>query len=92
MNVDGVDFDRVARRHAPGDGRARDDRVQLFALQGGDGLGVADTRDVPQRIQDNGGRDHRPARQPRPTSSTPATWLNPMRRSVFSNVRNARPS
>src|SRR6186713_1907808 len=31
-----------------------------------------------------------PARQPRPTSSTPATWLNPMRRKEFSSVRKAR--
>src|SRR2546428_281958 len=31
-----------------------------------------------------------PARQPRPTSSTPATYTNPMRRSAFSRVRYAR--
>src|SRR5262245_3385215 len=31
-----------------------------------------------------------PARQPRPTSSTPATWLKPMRRKLFSSVLNAR--
>ena len=30
-----------------------------------------------------------PARQPRPTSSTPATCTNPTRRSVFSSVRMA---
>src|SRR5262245_57503540 len=30
-----------------------------------------------------------PARQPRPTSSTPATCTNPMRRSAFSSVRIA---
>src|SRR5260221_12341437 len=30
-----------------------------------------------------------PARQPRPTSSTPATWTNPARRSAFSSVRIA---
>src|SRR5438067_6894934 len=31
-----------------------------------------------------------PARQPRPTSSTPATYTNPIRRSAFSRVRYAR--
>src|SRR3954469_12386867 len=31
-----------------------------------------------------------PARQPRPTSSQPATYTNPMRRSAFSRVRYAR--
>src|SRR6185295_6655782 len=30
-----------------------------------------------------------PARQPRPTSSTPATYTNPTRRSAFSSVRIA---
>src|SRR5262249_45799046 len=30
-----------------------------------------------------------PARQPRPTSSTPATWTKPTRRSAFSSVRIA---
>src|ERR1700741_3866762 len=30
-----------------------------------------------------------PARQPRPTSSTPATWQKPTRRSAFSSVRMA---
>src|SRR3954451_19378007 len=31
-----------------------------------------------------------PARQPRPTSSTPATYTKPWRRSAFSRVRKAR--
>src|SRR5205809_7388807 len=30
-----------------------------------------------------------PARQPRPTSSTPATYMKPTRRSAFSSVRMA---
>src|ERR671932_480481 len=30
-----------------------------------------------------------PARQPRPTSSTPATWQKPTRRNAFSSVRIA---
>src|SRR5689334_4031837 len=31
-----------------------------------------------------------PARHPRPTSSTPATWTIPIRRAAFSTARDAR--
>jgi hypothetical protein len=40
-------------------------------------------------MQDTAAATTGPARHPRPTSSTPATYANPTRRSAFSRVRIA---
>jgi hypothetical protein len=85
VDVDPIDFLAPCRGHAPAHGRPDDLLVQPHPLERRRRFRVADARDDPI------GRQRRPlprqVRQaPRPTSSTPATWMNPIRRMEFSSV------
>ena len=94
VDVDAVDFGRIGRRHGPGHGASRRSVVEPLALGRRHELRVADARECAgPGSSTTAAATTGPARQPRPTSSTPATCTNPRRRSAFSSVRvrgNAR--
>src|SRR4030095_3357279 len=59
MDVHGVDFLRLRRRHRPGNRLSRDDAVEALTLERGYCLRVVNAGDVTVRIEHDGGGDDR---------------------------------
>ena len=73
MDVDAIDFRGVAPGDGPGDGAGDDFVVERRALGRRDGLRIGETGNMPVRVRTTAAATTGPARQPRPTSSVPAT-------------------
>jgi len=89
VNVDPIDLLRIGAGDGPRHRVRQNPIVEPLALRRGHDLRIADSRNVPPRIEHDRRRDDRP-RQAAPAHFVhAATWTNPTRRSAFSSVRIA---
>ena len=86
----GVDLLAVGAGDTPRDRGARDLLVELLTLERGHGFRIADPGNVAVGIEDHRRRDDRPGQAAAADLVHARDALKPIRRMVFSRVRNAR--